>query len=985
MRTNGKRRPRSRLREADFSNRSWYHEPKKSSAPSPYQDDDSWDQERDADVVLLSPEEFKAKYKLSPSKKLKTEAGPHDQLNWKLVQDKAANMTHSQLLGALRDIQATLPYADAHDREDGGNRGGYYRDEASVYHAELKRRGAKTESFTPAMVDRTKTESSAVTPLDTRLTKAMRVVKGSCMEAGPFKPGDLVSGDGSQGVIHGCPKKLRITHVFDDVDSTNAFLAQNPDYGVLDDVGGQILVARNDDLGESRRLSETLTIDKLRKSVASHSAVKDGGKIVLDVQTANLLLTIYDALSPKNQATFEPMMNTRLGKLVDFAWKQVRGSKSESRKRKGLKEANPGLPEVQAGALYNDLLAALKAAGLPERLLWVPLQARAEFRSRAAQIVNQVLGPHVPGGSMVALPFDGESLPFFARRAIQIAQEHITGDYSADRILGKSESRKRKGLKESLYDPDTRKMPSELMANFETAKAHWIQTHGTEDGFHDAFRAHILDLQKSPGGRPEARDVLSKLKRPEVKEVATILRDLRRVGLKENTRAWKRALRECMKLWETSFWDFEEPFPQVSKVKIPPNIQSRYDAAIRTGMIADPTSFQQVWSAVGNREYVDALIHQAKKKQGSTQERTKKITEARYEHVVFAQGDDAIEPLEILDDQGPEAAIDYLAQWHMNANEREAEISDSTGAGSSDRTYAGTGNNKGYILTWNSGLGYIGLCYKLSESRKRSGSAKRLVEASLELLARIKDVAVSDGLTHQEALDHLRYIKRNILGDTTRHPTVDKIWLTVCPGTYSYFAACLAVERALRPPGMEAPDIGLTSWPESVSAKRKRALGLTEATCPQCGTDAPLMTDDARHSVAGSVGELPYPPGTCFCPTHGPLAVLSEANLTGKPKQLRSGEWGTVVSTENVNVGDSVTITTASGKSWEARIQKVIWRGNGVAICATSKSSGGSSGGSGGSKRGTWTGCHCGSREIDGETIPSSKNCRSCQFDAIDQ
>ena len=38
------------------------------------------------------------------------------------------------------DREKTLPYADALDREDGGGRGGRYRDEASVYHAERKNR-----------------------------------------------------------------------------------------------------------------------------------------------------------------------------------------------------------------------------------------------------------------------------------------------------------------------------------------------------------------------------------------------------------------------------------------------------------------------------------------------------------------------------------------------------------------------------------------------------------------------------------------------------------------------------------------------------------------------------------------------------------------------------------------------------------------------------------------------------------------------------
>jgi len=61
-------------------------------------------------------------------------------LDWKAVEERALEMTREQLRGALADILRTLPHADALDREDGGDRGGYYRDEASVYRRELTRR-----------------------------------------------------------------------------------------------------------------------------------------------------------------------------------------------------------------------------------------------------------------------------------------------------------------------------------------------------------------------------------------------------------------------------------------------------------------------------------------------------------------------------------------------------------------------------------------------------------------------------------------------------------------------------------------------------------------------------------------------------------------------------------------------------------------------------------------------------------------------------
>lgn len=61
-------------------------------------------------------------------------------IDWNLIEEKAAGMTDVALHYALLDIQKTLPLADRMDRELGGDRGGLYRDEASVYRRELARR-----------------------------------------------------------------------------------------------------------------------------------------------------------------------------------------------------------------------------------------------------------------------------------------------------------------------------------------------------------------------------------------------------------------------------------------------------------------------------------------------------------------------------------------------------------------------------------------------------------------------------------------------------------------------------------------------------------------------------------------------------------------------------------------------------------------------------------------------------------------------------
>jgi cytochrome c553 len=55
--------------------------------------------------------------------------------------------------------------------------------------------------------------------------------------------------------------------------------------------------------------------------------------------------------------------------------------------------------------------------------------------------------------------------------------------------------------------------------------------------------------------------------------------------------------------------------------------------------------------------------------------------------------------------------------------------------------------------------------------------------------------------------------------------------------------------------------------------------------------------------------------------------------MTASPIKLRSGEWG--VRTQGVpSAGAVVTVRAASGKTWTSTIVAVVWRGDGVAICA---------------------------------------------------
>ena len=73
-----------------------------------------------------------------------------------------------------------------------------------------------------------------------------------------------------------------------------------------------------------------------------------------------------------------------------------------------------------------------------------------------------------------------------------------------------------------------------------------------------------------------------------------------------------------------------------------------------------------------------------------------------YEHVVFMQGNEATETLEILDSQGEQAALDHLVQWHYPG---EHDASDYTGEGTADSVYV----DGIYQMSYNEGLDYIGL------------------------------------------------------------------------------------------------------------------------------------------------------------------------------------------------------------------------------------------------------------------------------------
>jgi hypothetical protein len=76
---------------------------------------------------------------------------------------------------------------------------------------------------------------------------------------------------------------------------------------------------------------------------------------------------------------------------------------------------------------------------------------------------------------------------------------------------------------------------------------------------------------------------------------------------------------------------------------------------------------------------------------------------ATYQSIVFIQGEEAEEPLELLDRDGTDAAVGYLAEWDNGDSDAPQKAVSS--AGTSDRQ-ARVG---AYLLTWNARIGYIGL------------------------------------------------------------------------------------------------------------------------------------------------------------------------------------------------------------------------------------------------------------------------------------
>ena len=93
--------------------------------------------------------------------------------------------------------------------------------------------------------------------------------------------------------------------------------------------------------------------------------------------------------------------------------------------------------------------------------------------------------------------------------------------------------------------------------------------------------------------------------------------------------------------------------------------------------------------------------------------------------------------------------------------------------------------------------------------------------------------------------------------------------------------------------------------------------------------------------------------------------------------KLRNGSWGVRVD-GSVTVGQVVTVEKRSGEQKSERIERVLWTGDGISLCAIAASERPSNTTSSRrSRRGTWTGCSCGSVE----EYERDGDCASCQHD----
>jgi hypothetical protein len=98
----------------------------------------------------------------------------------------------------------------------------------------------------------------------------------------------------------------------------------------------------------------------------------------------------------------------------------------------------------------------------------------------------------------------------------------------------------------------------------------------------------------------------------------------------------------------------------------------------------------------------------------------------KYYEIVFMQGEEADEPLKILEDKGEAKVIDYLSDWDYGAEMEHTKIEAPWGP--DDDTF----EKDDYILSYNTKLGYIGLVRKAKPDEKPETNKEPEVPAATE-------------------------------------------------------------------------------------------------------------------------------------------------------------------------------------------------------------------------------------------------------------
>jgi hypothetical protein len=124
---------------------------------------------------------------------------------------------------------------------------------------------------------------------------------------------------------------------------------------------------------------------------------------------------------------------------------------------------------------------------------------------------------------------------------------------------------------------------------------------------------------------------------------------------------------------------------------------------------------------------------------------TDQVDPATYVSVVFQQGDDATDTLNILNENGPQAALEHLSQWDFGRETEEAAdvyggVYDEPPASADDRTHA----SGEYVMTYSHAHGHVGLVRKLdppTDNPPRSGANAQFTPKTLRRRPDQGDVA----------------------------------------------------------------------------------------------------------------------------------------------------------------------------------------------------------------------------------------------------